>query len=229
MAAIYDEHLFNSLYATTAKDENDPDYGQYIWGYHRRTINALGGVGRRYGPRANKLIELGLDASDSVMVVGAGFGYLIEALHAEGATNVWAIDDSPYIHEDPELFLDQVAPAVRGSLKNVRAGRGLDVAASNRPDMVTKLLESVLPQSYDWVVTDDCISSMEDDELDDFLDDCEAMLAPNIRDMSRVVHFITPLNNYPGDSALNWKPAIDWMNVRPSHTWVNLVGMQVVV
>lgn len=188
MPVTYTEKLWRSLYAVQDGEEWIT-YGRRWW--------ELGGR-IRYERRAKLLAEMGV--SGRVLVVGAGFGYLPEALKAEAPDVVWAdgLDASPYVraHADTE------SPAgCRPFFGDVTQPPPIEI------------------DNYDWVIDEDCLPGYAPEDAPAFLDACEWRLRHGLPP-ERVVHIVTTLRGKPGDSALTWLSADEWRAMRPSHTWL---------
>ena len=180
MPVTYTEKLWRSLYAVPDGEEWIT-YGRRWWELGGRLL---------YERRAKLLAEMGVGGS--VLVAGAAFGYLQEALAAHGIDAV-GDDLSPYVASH---FATESAPGVTVAFRSLEA----------HPVGVP----------YDWVIDEDCLPGYETHEAPAFLDACEQHAhAPE-----RVIHIVATLKGKPGDSALTWLPADEWRAMRPSHTWL---------
>lgn len=184
MPVIYTEKLWRSLYAVQDGEEWIT-YGRRWWEL---------GARRMFERRAEILVDRGV--SGRVLVVGAGFGYLIEALLAHGISAA-GIDASPWI---AERHLEEMgAPVLHAALE-----------------------EYPFDYTFDWVIDEDCLPGYTREEAPAFLDACEWHLRHGLPP-DRVVHIVTTSKNKPwgGDSAMPDRlSAEEWRALRPSHTWL---------
>jgi hypothetical protein len=131
-----------------------------------------------------------------VLVVGSAFGYLIEALLDRGVSASGA-DPSPWIWEASQD--DEWGSGVKALTA--------DSAIAD------------LQGSFRWLIDEDAISSQTETGIAPFLTDCER-LSP------RIVHFVSPLMDRLGDSAITWKRLNEWATYAPHHLWVDRHTME---
>lgn len=155
MPLIYDADIVRSLYWSP---------GGTIDGVEQpgRTYSRATRDESMYAARVDRLLEAGIPTDASVLVVGCGFGFLIEALHAAGFRYVAGIEPGPYYWTQPNEW----DPAVRAVVAQ-------------------RWLTDQGPEAFDVVIDEDAASSHSDSELDVFFAALE-------RVGSRVVHFVTP-------------------------------------
>jgi len=163
--------------------------------------------------RVEVLQGRGLANNASVLVVGCGFGFLIERLITAGVTGVWGVEPGAW-YWDPAND-GEWAPGIKARVADDWVGSG-----TVQSSLVA--LGGVSGQArFGWVVDEDAVTMHSDAELPAFLAGCEARLQGNAR--GRIVHLVTPVGDGgPGDSAVNWKTLAEWKAVEPAHTWVHV-------
>lgn len=180
----------------------------YTYGrdYYQDQLTAL------FANRASGMVSLGVATNASMLVIGSGFGYLMEALVTQGVTNVWGIDPGS-LFWDVANDLDW-ASGMKARTAEDWIGSGTEQASLNAlgiPGQAT----------FNWVIDEDAAPAHSDAELPIFIAGCEARLQGNAK--GRIVHLVTPLGvGGPGDSSQNWKTMTAWKAVAPDHTWVNV-------
>ncbi len=161
------------------------------------------------GSRMAALPPAWITAAD-IVVVGAGFGWLIEFLIDAGVSSAVGIDPGPYMQAN-------MATESRSDVTVIDATVGVDPINSIK----SALRGAGFQRSYDVVIDEDAASSHSDAELQAFYDGCEGLLRGN--QINRVVHLVTPISpSGPGDSSLNWKTMAEWKATRPAHTWIDI-------
>ncbi len=176
--------------------------------------DGVNGYGQRmnrdaiFGKRFRVLTtEFNMLPTDRILVVGCGFGYLIDRFHDGGFPNVWGIDSSDDIEQ-------RQGAESRGSTLWV-------------PDTITgagrirnKLRQLTGDDEFDWIITESMLESYEDGEVQTILNVCEGALTGS--DQSHIIHIVVTKEDpaAPGYApAFNWKTIADWNLLRPSHSW----------
>lgn len=168
----------------------------------------------RFTNRASGVVSRGVLTNHSVLVVGSGFGYEMEALIAAGVTDVWGIEPGPYFWDPANLT--EWAPGMQVRTANDWVGSGTEVGA-------LAALPGVGGQArFNWILDADAAPAHTDAELPAFIAGLEARLQGNAR--SRIVHLVSAslTTGFGGDSSQNWKTLADWQAVAPDHSWVNV-------
>ena len=162
-----------------------------------------------FATRKDWLTGYGLDNNARVLVIGCGFGYLLEYLIDAGVTDVWGLEPGSFywdVANDGEWRSD-VKPKVAADW----AGSGTERASLNAIGVGG-------PAKFTFVVDEDAAPMHSDAELPAFIAACEDRLQGNAR--GRIIHLVTP--GVVGDSSVNWKSLAEWKQVAPSHTWVHI-------
>jgi hypothetical protein len=150
--------------------------------------------------RAENLIsELNIPAGSKIFVGGCGFGYIMEQL-ADKRMNVWGCDNSPYI----QLNIDTEASY---PIYNI------DLLDSNFVDLVR---QDTGVYYFDYVITEDVLTSYSEESYPTFFTNLESILHPN-KPKKNVIH-IVDINC--GDMFIQ-KSLQDWSLVNEDHTWLN--------
>lgn len=162
--------------------------------------------------RLDEMVNHGLLNNSDILVVGSGFGFLMERGLADPRTsgaNWYGLEPGTYFW-DPAQDAEW-DPVVKALTAN-------DYLQS--PTVVDSLRALGLTGQarVDFVIDEDCITMHSDAEITEFLDACEARLQGGA--VGRIVHIVTTDLNGPGDSAVNWKSLQAWHDLRPTHTWV---------
>jgi hypothetical protein len=165
-----------------------------------------------FGKRKDWLTGYGLDNNAKVLVIGCGFGFLLEYLIDAGIPDVWGIDPGDWYWDaanDGEWRSD-----VKPLVANDWIGSGTEQAS-------LQALPGVSGQAkFTWIVDEDAATMHTDAELPAFITACEDRLQGNVK--GRIIHIVTPLRfTGPGDSAVNWKTMAEWKAIAPDHNWVD--------
>lgn len=212
MPVLWDQAMWEALYQHKVGREDHAKFGQVIKGLTREFAVLMQNPHSDgldfYALRRDALIAaLGLVPTDRIVVVGCGFGFLIEVFHDAGFPAVWGVESSPWIiagratETRPDVLYvedDVRASKVGGALKKI-AGAG----------------------GFDYVITEDVISSYTQSETADVFTACEGLLAPG-RPASSAVHLVTTTadDGSTGDSAFTWLDLTQWKALQPSHTFM---------
>ena len=165
-----------------------------------------------FGTRKDWLTGYGLDNSASVLVIGSGFGFLLEYLIDAGITNVVGIEPGSYFWDAAND--DQWRSDVKALTVNDWIGSGTEVASLTA-------LPSVSGQArFTYVIDEDAITMHTDAEIPAFVAACEARLQGNAK--GRIFHLVTP--NDSGDPSVNWKSMAEWSTLVPDHSFVDVTA-----
>jgi hypothetical protein len=162
--------------------------------------------------RKDWLTGYGLDNNANVLVVGSGFGYLIDFLIGQGVSDVWGIEPGAF-YWDPTNASYWPA-GVQARTANDWIGSGTEQTSLDALAGVPN------NEKFGWVVTEDVATCHSDADLPAFITACEARLQGNAK--GRIVHMVSARATPFGDPNLNAKTMQDWSLVAPDHTWVDL-------
>lgn len=206
MPLTYTEQIWRSLYRRNRGTVDGVHQG-YV-AYSRETfLDSL-----VFETRRDWLTGYGLDNNASILVVGCGFGFLLEQLIDAGITDVYGLEPSAWLFD----------PANGGEWRSdVRSRVAQDFVGSGTEKASLNALGVGGAARFTFVVDEDAASSHTDAELPAFVAGLEDRLQGNAR--SRIVHVVTTAlhDGYVGDSSLNWKTLADWKAIAPTHTWVD--------
>jgi hypothetical protein len=166
-----------------------------------------------FNTRKDWLTGFGLDNNAQVLVVGCGFGYLLEYLLDAGIPDVWGIEGGSFfwdVANDAEWRVD-----VKPRVANDWIGSGTEQAS------LDALVGVPNNERFGWIIDEDAAPAHSDAELPAFIAGLEARLQGNAK--GRIVHLVTPTQGGGQDSSQNWKTLAEWKAVAPDHTWVDRI------
>lgn len=213
---------WTQFYRVRVRTEGHPLYGQTVT-YGREWAAVCEEPGRagltRFERRRDHLVALGIVPSDRVLVVGSGFGFLVDAFHDAGYANVWGLDSSSHV--------DANRTEIRGDTVVVSD----DIRGGGR--MRAALRSATGDDEFDWIVTESVVESYDDADVQVLCNVCEGGLTGT--DRSRIVHLVMdvltdvdtgearePRDRWI-DPAFNQKTLAEWNALRPDHTWMSYV------
>ena len=150
--------------------------------------------------------------ADRILVVGAGMGFLVETLKLVGFTNVFGLDNSPFVQGKKAT----VAPNVvlvnsdfTGSVNSLR--NALNTATGGR--------------TFQWIITESMLESFTDQECTVILGQGPNLLANGVPN-SHIIHLVyePPFTYLPGSPTFNEHTMAQWKALAPTHTWMNAEG-----
>lgn len=209
----WDQVMYEDCYRVLVKDPDNPRFGQYVTYGRDLAENSAYPWGEIsfYRLRLQMLVDrAGLDVRSNVFVVGAGFGFLIEAAIDAGANSWWGCDSSDFIWEN---MATEARPDVASRI--MRA----DLIGS---PLKTMLTQAGAPTKFDWVVTESVAESQSSPR---FFPACNGLLGPG----GAVVHMVTAPT--PGNEekprkftkyGFEWLSLDGWVTKNPNHTWINV-------
>jgi SAM-dependent methyltransferase len=163
-----------------------------------------------FGTRKDWLTGYGLDNNANILVIGCGFGFLIEELIAAGIPDVWGIEGGSFYWDAAQDA--QWDPTVKARVANDWIGSGTEKASLDAIGAGNQ------QEKFDWIIDEDAATMHTDAELPAFIAACEDRLQGNAR--GRIVHLVT--TGTGGDTAVNWKSLSEWKAVEPNHNWVDI-------
>lgn len=196
MPLEYDERMWRTLYQRSVGNE--------IITYSRKWREQM--PDQLFEARAD-LVEHYAPAGGSVLVVGCGFGWLIEKLLERGL-DAYGVDSSPYIIANLQTESD-VPERIR------KAQIGWEPGGSS-----TRLATLGFPTQYDVVVDEDVAPALWGGELAVF----NSTLTALTKQGGTTLHFTSCLrpNGMLGDSSLQWKTIGEWKQTAQNHVWIDL-------
>ncbi len=195
---------FGQYYNGPDRDPSSPTYGQVI-GYGRQWARQAqapdtDGIEHFEGRWARLVAAFGITRAQRVLVVGCGFGFLVEAALGDGY-RAWGLDSSAHID------------AQRGDV-----GAGVVVMAADLRTVTRAMLDTETGgQDFAWIVTEDVLPCYTDA-------DSLAMVAPlegllnNRAPVSNVVHLVrdgAPNIRYPD---MTWHTLAEWSALMSTHS-----------
>lgn len=191
----FDRNVVLTLYRAQVGDEGHPRFGESVT-YGRDYWSLIDGFWQR---EAHRLRFIG--PRDTVLVVGAGFGYLQEAMPHR---NVWGIEPGSWYWDHPDEFAD--VPIARDWLGSPTAAASLAALGA--------------PPKFDWVVDEDAVTVQVDDlAATEFITACEEVAK------RQVVHVVTPrLEDQRESPFVLWRSMDEWRRYAPHHRWEDRRG-----
>lgn len=162
--------------------------------------------------------------STDALIVGCGFGWMIESILAAGGNNVWGSDTSFLIHDaianNPALG---VLPEVSSRILNI------DVTDPDAADQFKAVGAGNQNGKFRWIITEFVVESFnpstETALFNTFLDSLESLRAPG---QGGILHILAGRLPPPYDVAhdtsfgMTWLTLPEWALVRPSHLWLDI-------
>lgn len=154
-----------------------------------------------------------LTPGKSALVVGCGFGYLIEVLIDLGGNQIWGTDTSTWIHSNKANNAYGTTPEMRLDVQSVVANINiLDVDAADQ----FKTFGVPGTGKFNWIITEQVISGFAtDNDINAFLAACDVLQTGQ----GGIVHLVTPGAN-PTD--YNSKSLAAWATYNTSHYWIDI-------
>lgn len=227
MPVVWDRAMYERAYEIRIGDSSQPDFGEWVT-YGRRLAQR---VKNRFDDELTLYIErltaleqgVRLNRDTDILVVGCGFGYLVEVALDLGSTRMWGTDTSPWIQEEKATEArSDVALRIFD----------IDITDSDASDQFKTAIGSGNGK-FSWIVTEQVVESLDGGtELAPFLDACDALRSGP----GGVCHIFTgrlPDNPRTGRSphdltmGLQWRTMEEWLAFRPSHYWLNVHGFAV--
>lgn len=226
-------------YDTKADYDNETDLDAEPAGYkHPRIVGIRVGYNRAVvmpnrEKRAAKFISiLNIQPSDKVMIAGAGFGWTVEAMEAQGIIDVIAVDTSVWINSDKGLTEEaDINSAITAVGLDPTTGEGLVhknrlFDGGNRSRASKGIIDEHLKNAGsrqrvkqalgnnepDIIITERMIENLEDAEVTEYTDLLD-LLSPS----GVIAHFVLTPTNDPVRTDINIKTLADWRVLLPNH------------
>jgi hypothetical protein len=226
MAVTWDKALFDAAYQLNAEPDGHPNTRAAIMLHYNRYVLAPEQL-----RRAQFFIQqFNLTAADSVLDVGCGFGWTVEALNNLGIPTI-GTDVSAYIQGNKSLNEDSdIDAAIRavgldptngeglGHFNRLRGGGVRTTATVLNEDSSTnasrnRVKNAALSGNFTLIITEDLVTSLTDSEC--------AVLQSNIVKYGatiRICHFLTEFANPNAPFFFNSKSLADWKLLFPTAT-----------
>lgn len=160
--------------------------------------------------KANRIINaLGIQSTDTVGMIGAGYGWIANQIAIQTGCVVAAVDTSSII---------QAGKAANADIEILNA----DVSAGNGRAAVKQALGITGNNKASYMITEELITLLDDTEctqLSSFLNDLA----------NQVVHYTSEIRpNNPQDPDYNWKTLEDWKLLLPADLFISAHDYRVV-
>lgn len=175
----------------------------------RFTLNKLG------------LIPAFTPATD-VLVVGCGFGWLIEVMLEAGSNGAWGTDLSTVIHAN--IATADVPQEVQDRVLNI------DIEAVDAKAQFQAAGAGTNQGEFRWIITEHLLEDWPIGDINSILDACDNLRAPG---QGGVAHLVVATDAMiGGDIPTGMDPEIvanqfllaEWVALRPAHWWINAAG-----
>ena len=178
------------------------DDGQAGLSHFRFTMNKLGAV-PAFTP-----------ATD-VLVIGCGFGWLLEVMLDAGSNSAWGTDTSTIIQQT--LATAGVPAEVQGRVLNV------DITASTAKDQFIAAGAGTNKGEFNWLVSEYVVDTLETIDIPAFLDACDSLRAPG---QGGVAHLVIAQDKIPpgrtnSDIITQLRTLSEFVALRPAHWWID--------
>lgn len=207
MPLEYTESVWRSLYGAT-----DPETGERLT-YGNKWAEVVYASKFEWVERRLDAVETQFSNRDDrpILIVGCGYGFIIDIMMQRGWTNVWGVDASPYIATTVSAEMDATVAD--------RIIAPYTVGVDDHATITSALQDAGAPTEFELIIDDDAASSHSDAELPAFYTGLEAF---KLRKPIPVVHLVTPVaDSGPGDTGINWKTMAEWAATETGHIWVD--------
>ena len=163
-----------------------------------------------------KLGATGISPAAETLVVGCGFGWLLEVIVDAQSNAIWGCDNGTLIQSlksDPQV-------GVRSDIQDLILN--VDFTAVDAADQFKALGAGTNKGLFRNVITEHVLEDWPTADLSSALDSCEALLAAG---QSNVYHLVIAQDEVASDSAymVNRLLLSEWAALRPAHFWVDEV------
>lgn len=147
--------------------------------------------------RATNIVNgLNIPEASTILVAGCAFGFLVEEFN-KLEMNAWGFDNSRYIQQQKRL-------------ESTIAVHDIDLGSAR---FVNDVQRKIKVNRFDYIITEDVLTSYADNELNALLRNCE-------RIATNVVHIVAQ-EAFP---EFNVKPLATWRAMEPTHIWLDFNG-----
>lgn len=155
--------------------------------------------------------------STDVLVVGCGFGWMVEMFLSIGSNSAWGTDLSTLIHAN--LATADVPQEVQDRVLDV------DIQAADAKDQFLAAGAGTNKGEWRWIVTEQLLEDWPIGDIGSILDACDNMRAPGQGGVAHII--ITTDSASPedmGDDGIidNKLSMAEWVALRPAHWWIDV-------
>lgn len=171
------------------------------------------------------LAHFGWSTGTSICILGAGFGWSIEYLNAQGYADVWGVDSSLYIQtskDEIDLADDTKRSLVAPRIHDAKFPAVDEVNRFLLDSSHRNGLAGEVP--YDVFVTERTLTSLDDAEAVALSSDVRSLDV--IKAKGEVVHIETPTSRFRQDPTMNWQTLAEWKTLLPDDIIVRSGGGQ---
>lgn len=171
--------------------------------------------------RLQKIVASGtFSPASETIIIGCGFGWLIEVILDAGSNAVWGTDTSTVIQN----LLDDSAIGIRSDVRPLILN--VDVVAPDAAAQFKSLRAGTNQGKFRNIVTEHLLEDWPISDIDTILDACDALRAPGT---SNVFHIVYSEDRFPpGSRDSEFTPnqllLSEWALLRPSHYWIDEAG-----
>lgn len=192
-------YLDGRKFAVQLSDDGQPGLSHF-----RFTLNKLG-------------VVPAFTPSTDVLVVGCGFGWLVEVMLNAGSNSAWGTDTSAIIHQEIVNPAMNVPASVRARVLNI------DITSPTARQQFQAAGAGNAQGRFRWVVTEFVIDTLETAEIAPLLNACDNLRAPG---QGGVAHLVVAQDALPPGAT---DPALipqrltlaQFVALRPAHWWVD--------
>ncbi len=201
------EKAWWDIYGLTVKNKNHPDFGNRVT-YGRtyaQMVKFPHDMEITYFHDEVKQLEshFSMGRNQRILVVGCGFGFLVEAMIDLKFHHCWGMDNSQWIAKHRATESRSDVPILEIGI--------LD------PGLADHLKAETGGGSFDWVIDEHILEGYMDGEHDSLISAMNQLVA----DPSRVVHMVAPINKEKiQDPSMNWKTLEEWKAFCPQNLWI---------
>ncbi len=202
-----DEKQWWDIYEIRVRNPNHPLFGQkvtYGRAYAQMVKHPQNMYISYFFDEVEQLIRhFSIKKEDRVLVLGCGFGYLVEAFIDFKFQKVWGVDNSTWIHAHRATESREDVPIIN-----------IDASDSG---IYAKLTEETGDPLFDWVIDEHILEGYMDGQHEKII----AAMNTLTDKPSKVIHMVQPISEgKTGDPSMNWKTLDEWAAIYPNNRWI---------
>lgn len=157
--------------------------------------------------------------STDVLVVGCGFGGLVEVMLDLGSNAAWGTDLSTVIHDN--LATSDMPQEVQGRVLQI------NIEDADAADQFQAAGAGTNQGEFRWLVTEHVLEDRTGPQITAILDACDALRAPG---QGGVAHIIISTDSVMDVSQMDPvffpspRTLAEWAALRPAHWWLDVTG-----